>query len=86
MTEIIDFIARELEQALAQGMTRDEARRHAERKTRQMFAGERPYIAGLPKQRRAVQVARLETRSTSQIAVSCGISRQHAWRLKKLFK
>lgn len=82
MTEIIDFIARELEQALSQGMTRDEARRHAERQTRQMFAGERPYIAALPKQRRAAQLASLNLRSCREIAVKSGIPLRTVQRLK----
>lgn len=82
MTEIIDFIARELEQALAQGMTRDEARRYAERQTRQMFAGERPYIAAYPKQRRAAQLAKLELRSCREIAIKSGIPLRTVQRLK----
>ena len=82
MTEIIDFIARELEQALAQGMTRDEARRQAEIKTRSTFAGERPYIAGYPKQRRAVQIAKLELRSAREVAVASGIPLRTVQRMR----
>lgn len=84
MTEIIDFIARELERAMGQGMTRDEARKAAEVATRTQFAGERPYIAGYPKQRRAVQLAKLDKRTTQEVVAVTGLSRQHVWRLRKL--
>ncbi len=82
MTEIIDFIARELERALASGMTRDEARRHAEVATRSTFAGERPYIAAYPKQRRAVQIAKLEMHSTREIVAATGMSARTVRRLR----
>lgn len=55
-------------------------------KLQSLYGGERVYVPSLPKARRAVQLAKLEKRTTGQIAAACGISRQHAWRLKKLFK
>lgn len=83
MTEIIDFIARELEAALAAGMTRDEARRQAEIRTRHTFAGERPYIAAHPKRQRAVQIAALNLRSNREIAVATGLSIRRVQQLRK---
>lgn len=84
MTEIINFLARAMEQALAQGLSAPDARRVAEVAVRVEFAGERVYVAALPKQRRAVQLAKLEGRTTQQIVATTGMSRQHVWRLRKL--
>lgn len=83
MTEIIDFLARELERALASGQDIVQARQAAEVAVRTEYAGERVYIAGLPKQRRAVQLAALNTQATREIVAITGMSRQHVWRLKK---
>ena len=83
MTEIIDFIARELEAALAAGMTRDEARRAAEIKTRSTFAGERPYIAAHPKRQRAVQIASLNLRTTREIAAATGLTVRRVQQLRR---
>lgn len=87
MTEVADMIdtmLRELERALSLGMTREEARLAAEVAVRTEYAGERVYVASLPKQRRAVHMARLEKRTTQEIVAATGLSRQHVWRLRKL--
>lgn len=82
MTEIIDFIARELEQALASGLTRDEARRTAEIATRTRFAGERPYVSAMPKQR-AVQIARNNLISNREASVRTGLSIRRIQQLRQ---
>lgn len=82
MTEIIDFMARELERALGQGLTRDEARRATEIATRSQFAGERPYIAALPKSR-AVQIARNNLISNREAAARTGLSIRRIQQLRK---
>jgi hypothetical protein len=71
-----------LEKALAQGMTRDEARQAAEVAVRQKYAGERVYVAALPKQARAVQLARLEKRTQVQMALSTGLSVRQIRRIR----
>ena len=83
MTEIIRKLALHLERALTQGMTRDEAVRQADVAIRAEYAGERVYIAGLPKQNRAVQIARLEMRSTREIAVATGLTIRRVQQLKR---
>lgn len=82
MTEIINFIARELEQALSQGLTRDQARQAAEIATRMQFAGERPYIAALPKAR-AVQIARNNLISNREAATRTGLSIRRIQQLRR---
>lgn len=82
MTEIIDLIARELESALAQGMTREEARARADLAARSEYGGERVYIASHPKRARAVQLARLELRSTRELSVATGIPARTVRRLR----
>lgn len=84
MTEIIRFIREQFERELAAGRSLAEAGSSAELATRQTFAGERPYIAGYPKQRRAVQLAKLEKRTTQEVVAVTGLSRQHVCRLRKL--
>lgn len=74
VTEIVHFIATELERALAQGLNQAAARQAAEAATRATFAGERPYIPALPKQQRAVQLARLQLASTRDLAVASGMN------------
>jgi DNA-directed RNA polymerase specialized sigma24 family protein len=71
-----------LEKALAQGMTRDEARQAAEIAVRQKYAGERVYVAALPKQRRAVQIAKLTLRSSREIAAATGLPLRTVQRLR----
>lgn len=82
MTEIINLLARELEAALAQGLTRDEARTRAEVAVRSEYGGERVYIASHPKRARAVQLARLELRSTRELSVATGIPARTVRRLR----
>ncbi len=82
MTEIINLLARELEAALAQGLTRDEARTRAEVAVRSEYGGERVYIASHPKRQRAVQVARMELRTTREIAAATGIPARTVRRLR----
>ena len=83
MTEIINLLARELEAALAQGMTRDEARNRAEVAVRMEYGGERVYIASHPKRARAVQLARLELRTTREIAVATGLTIRRVQQLRR---
>jgi len=71
-----------LDAALAQGMTRAEARQAAEVAVRQKYAGERVYIAALPKQRRAWQVARLNLRTSREIAAATGLPLRTVQRLR----
>lgn len=84
MTEIINFIMTELARAQASGLSLDDARQATEIATRSRYAGERVYIAGLPKQRRAVQLAKLEKQTTQKVVAITGLSRQHVWRLRRL--
>lgn len=84
VTEIINFIMSEMVRAQANGLSLEDARQATEVATRSMFAGERVYIAGLPKQRRAVQLAKLEKQTTQEIVAVTGLSRQHVWRLRRL--
>lgn len=82
MTEIINFIARELELALGRGMGPAEARQAAEVATRARFAGERPYIAAMPKQR-AVQIARNNMISNREAATRTGLSIRRIQQLRR---
>lgn len=82
MTEIINFMARELERALSAGLTRDEARLRAETAVRTQFAGERPYISALPKSR-AVQIARNNLISNREAATRTGLSIRRIQQLRK---
>lgn len=81
MTEIINFIARELEQALARGLAPDEARQAAEVATRHTFAGERVYIAGHPKRQRAVQIAALNLGTTREVVAATGMNQRTVRRI-----
>lgn len=51
-----------------------EMRQAVEVQFRQLHAGERIYIAGLPKQRRAVQLAKLEKHTQVQMALATGLT------------
>ena len=82
MTEILNACLRALEAAAAQGLTGDAARRAAEIDVRGQFGGERLYVPSLPKQRRAVQLARLELRSSRALAAASGMPLRTVQRLK----
>ena len=82
MTEILKFIRDNLERELKAGQTVPDALQAVELNVRHTFAGERPYIAAFPKQRRAVQVAKLERHTQRQIAVTTGLSVRHIRRLR----
>lgn len=73
VTEILNACLRALEAAAAHGLTGQEARRAAEVDIRRQFGGERIYIPSLPKQARAVQLARLELKSTRDLAAASGL-------------
>ena len=64
----------ELARCLAQGMTTEEARLSAESLIRRTYAGERIYVAGQPKRQRAIQLAKLELRTTREMAVASGMN------------
>lgn len=82
MTEILKFIRDDLERQLKAGQTINDAVQNVELHVRETFAGERPYIAGHPKQRRAVQIAKLERHTQRQIAIDTGLSIRHIRRLR----
>lgn len=73
MTEIIKFIRDEIERAMTAGRTLHDAAQDAEIAVRRTFAGERPYIAGYPKQQRAVQIAKLTAKTTRDICAATGM-------------
>lgn len=52
----------------------DQVGRDVEVKLRQTYGGERIYIASLPKQRRAAQLAKLNLRTQREMAVATGLS------------
>lgn len=82
MTEIIRFIREQFERELAAGRSLAEAGSSAELATRQTFAGERPYIAGYPKQRRAVQIAQLNLKTSRELSVASGLPLRTVQRLR----
>jgi len=73
MTEIIKFIRDQFERELGGGRSLAEAGTNVEIAVRTTFAGERVYIAGYPKQRRAVQIAKLNLKTTRELSVASGI-------------
>lgn len=74
VSEIIHFMAKELKRALSQGMTWEAAERSAVAATHCTFPGERLYVAALPKQQHAVQLAKLNLRTTREMAEATGLS------------
>jgi len=82
MTEIIHFIRQEFERAIAAGKPLDVAGTEVEIAVRATFAGERPYIAAYPKQRRAVQIAKLNLKTTRELSVATGIPVRTVSRLR----
>ena len=81
MSELIHFLAERLAQGLASGQAVGEAMRSAEVAVRAEFGGERIYVKSLPKQKRAVQLARLNLRTTRELAVATGIPERTVRRL-----
>jgi hypothetical protein len=73
MSEIIKFIGDEIAKAMAGGASLEASLANAEMAVRRAYAGERVYIAIHPKAQRAQQIARLELRSTREIAAASGI-------------
>ena len=51
-----------------------EAATAAEVKIRQVYGGERVYVASLPKQKRAVQLAKLAKRTQVEMALATGLT------------
>jgi len=82
MTEIIKFIRDEIERGLAAGRQIHDAATDAEVAVRRTFAGERIYIAGYPKQQRAVQIAKLNLKTTRELAAASGIPVRTVRRLR----
>ena len=82
MTEILNACLRALEAAVAQGLTGQEARRAAEVSVRAEFGGERIYVPSLPKQARAVQLARLNLQTTRAMSVASGLPLRTVQRLR----
>lgn len=74
MTEIIKFIRDQFERELGGGRSLAEAGTNVEIAVRTTFAGERVYIAGYPKQARAVQLAKLQHLKTLDMALATGIT------------
>ena len=60
----------------------DEAARSVEVKIRMQYGGERIYVASLPKQARAVQLAKLERRTQVQMAAATGLSVRQIRRIR----
>jgi len=81
MTEIIRFIRDQFERELGGGRSLAEAGTNVEIAVRTTFAGERPYIAGYPKQARAVQLAKLQHMKTVDMALATGTSVRHVRRV-----
>lgn len=59
-----------------------EVGREVEVKIRQQYGGERVYVASLPKQRRQVQLAKLEKMTLRKMSVATGIPVRTIKRLK----
>ena len=83
MVELLDCLAKAMEQALADGKSVAVARMDAETVARQVFGGERVYIPGYPKKMRAVQIARITTRSQVQISQATGLSVRQVRRIQR---
>jgi len=60
----------------------DEAARSVEVRIRMQYGGERIYVASLPKQARAVQLAKLERRTQVQMAAATGLSVRQIRRIR----
>lgn len=73
MTEILNACLRALAEASAQGLDGPAARQAAEVAIRAEFGGERIYVPSLPKQARAVQLARLNLKSTRDLSAASGL-------------
>lgn len=56
--------------------------RQVEVKIRMQYGGERVYVAGLPKQSRAVQLAKLEKRTQIEMALATGLSVRQVRRIR----
>lgn len=56
--------------------------RQVEVKIRMQYGGERVYVASLPKQSRAVQLAKLEKRTQVQMALATGLSVRQIRRIR----
>lgn len=74
MTEIIRFMRDVFQREISAGVPLPQASATVERELRNTFAGERVYIAGYPKQRRAVQLAKMQKMRTIDMAVATGLS------------
>lgn len=79
---IIRKVAAEYHRALEQGLPPAEAERTAYLVVSAEHAGERIYIAGLPKAQRARQIAKLQRQSSREIAVASGLPLRTVQRLR----
>lgn len=70
---LVRKIAHEYHRALAEGQPPAEAERTAFLAVSAEHAGERVYIAGLPKAQRARQIAKLQQRATREVAAASGL-------------
>ena len=61
----------------------DSAARTVEIHLRNQYGGERIYIASLPKQRRAVQLARLAQRTQVEMALATGLTVRQVRRIQR---
>jgi hypothetical protein len=59
------------------------ARQTVEVQFRQLHAGERVYVAALPKQQRAVQLAKLTKHTQTQMALATGITVRQVRRIQR---
>lgn len=80
---LVQKISQAYDRALAAGESREGAQRSAFLEVSAEYAGERVYIAGLPKAQRARQLAKLNKQNTSQAAAELGISRRRVQQLLK---
>jgi hypothetical protein len=78
---IIRKVAAEYHRALEQGQPPAEAERTAFLTISAEHAGERLYIAGLPKAQRARQIAKLQQRATRDVAAASGLPLRTVQRL-----
>jgi hypothetical protein len=83
LTMIVRRIAVEYHRAIVSGEAPAQAEQTAFLAVSAEFAGERVYIAGLPKAQRARQIAKLKRDSTRNMAVALGVTQRRIQQLMK---
>jgi DNA-directed RNA polymerase specialized sigma24 family protein len=78
---IVRRISIEYQRAVASGQPPAEAEQTAFLVVSAEFAGERVYVAGLPKAQRARQLAKLQRQSTREVAAASGLPLRTVQRL-----